>query len=66
LQQLLDGKPSAYRDIVLANTAAVLVIHGDVAGVKTGMEKAAHALDSGSAQRVLENYRAFAAQEKAA
>lgn len=66
LRQVLDGKPSAYRDIVLANTAAVLVIHGDVAGVKAGMEKAAHAIDAGAAQRVLENYRAFAAQEKAA
>jgi anthranilate phosphoribosyltransferase len=66
LQQLLDGKPSAYRDIVLANTAAVLVIHGNAPGLKSGTEIAAAAIDSGWAERVLENYRAFTAQEEAA
>ena len=66
LRQLLDGKPSAYRDIVLANAAAVLVIHGKVPGLKTGVKTAADAIDSGRALRVLEDYRTFTLQEAAA
>ena len=66
LRQLLDGKSSAYRDIVLANTAAVLVIHGKVPGLKTGAKTAADAIDGGRALRVLEDYRTFTLQEAAA
>jgi anthranilate phosphoribosyltransferase len=66
LRQLLDGKPSAYRDIVLANTAAVLLIHGNVFDLKAGVKIAADAIDSGGAGRILEAYRTFSLKEKAA
>ncbi|MCB9989153.1 MAG: anthranilate phosphoribosyltransferase [Rhodospirillales bacterium] len=59
LRALLDGKPSAYRDIVLANAAAVLLIHGTATNLKDGVATAAAAIDSGKARKVLENYAAF-------
>lgn len=59
LRALLNGTPGPYRDIVLANTAAVLMIHGTNAGLHEAVEKAAHAIDSGAARSVLENYAAF-------
>ncbi len=56
---LLDGEQSAYRDIVLANTAAVLLIHGKAMSVKDGVALAASAIDEGRAKDTLEQYRAF-------
>jgi len=60
LKDLLAGKPSAYRDIVLANTAAVLNVHGNTA-LTAGVTAAAEAIDSGRAQDVLARYREFTA-----
>ncbi len=59
LKALLDGTPSAYRDIVLANTAAVLVIHSTARDLKDGVAQAAAAIDSGTAQQTLSDYTAF-------
>lgn len=59
LRALLDGKDGAYRDIVLANTAAVLALHGDVKSLKEGVAKAAEAIDSGAARQTLRDYIAF-------
>ena len=52
-QALLDGKAGAYRDIVLLNSAAALIIAGKADDLETGMalaergldERAAHLLD---------------------
>lgn len=59
LSALLNGTPSAYRDIVLANAAAVLVIAGRTDDLKEAVKQAAHAIDGGHARSVLENYIAF-------
>ncbi|PZQ45052.1 MAG: anthranilate phosphoribosyltransferase [Micavibrio aeruginosavorus] len=56
LQSLLEGKKSAYRDVVLANTAAVLWIH-DGRDFKQGVKDAEEAIDSGKALDILEKYK---------
>ena len=50
---LLAGKKSAYRDIVLLNSAASLLIADKVSDLKQGVELAKNAIDSGKAQEVL-------------
>ncbi|MFT7595299.1 MAG: anthranilate phosphoribosyltransferase [Paracoccaceae bacterium] len=47
---LLDGVPSAYRDAVLLNAAAALVVADAAADLRTGVEMAAHSIDSGAAR----------------
>jgi anthranilate phosphoribosyltransferase len=54
LSRLLDGETGAYRDIVLLNVAAALVIAGRVVHLPDGVALAAAALDSGAARRVLQ------------
>lgn len=59
LRSLLNGKPSAYRDIVVANAAAVLVIAGHATELKEGVALASKAIDDGRALSVLTQYTAF-------
>lgn len=47
---LLDGEPSAYRDAVLLNAAAALVVAEKAGDLKTGVELAAQSIDSGAAK----------------
>ncbi|MDW3184399.1 anthranilate phosphoribosyltransferase [Roseobacter sp.] len=47
---LLDGETSAYRDAVLLNSAAALLVADAVADLKEGVEKAAMSIDSGAAR----------------
>jgi anthranilate phosphoribosyltransferase len=47
---LLDGAPSAYRDAVLLNSAAALVVAGDASDLREGVEKARESIDSGAAK----------------
>lgn len=56
LMDLLNGKHSAYRSIVLANAAAVLQLHDD-RPLKDGVLAAANAIDMGRALNVLEQYK---------
>ena len=51
---LLDGAPGAYRDAVLLNAAAALMIAGRAADLAEGAAMAAESLDSGAARRALE------------
>ncbi len=60
LQDVLEGLPSAYRNIVIANTAAVLAAHRALP-LKEGAAMAAQVLDNGKALGVLNNYREFVA-----
>ncbi len=53
LVALLEGAPGAYRDTVLLNTAAALVVAGRVDGLVEGVALAAEAIDSGRALGVL-------------
>jgi anthranilate phosphoribosyltransferase len=50
---LLDGHPGAYRDIVLYNSAAALLVAGKVATLRAGVQMAAEATDSGKARATL-------------
>ena len=47
---LLDGTPSAYRDAVLLNSAAALVVADAASDLKAGVEMARHSIDSGAAR----------------
>jgi anthranilate phosphoribosyltransferase len=51
---LLDGEASAYRDAVLLNAAAALLVAGKVEGLKAGAKLAAESIDSGAAKRAVE------------
>ena len=51
---LLDGTPSAYRDAVLLNSAAALVVAGNAADLREGVAKAAESIDSGAAKAKIE------------
>lgn len=54
LRKLLSGAPGAYRDTVLMNAGAGLVVAGKAATLKDGVAQAATAIDSGGAKAVLE------------
>ncbi len=50
LRALLDGAKGAYRDAVLLNAAAALVVAGKVGSLKEGVETARASIDSGEAK----------------
>jgi anthranilate phosphoribosyltransferase len=54
LRGVLSGAPGAYRDTVLMNAGAGMVVAGKAAGLKEGVALAASAIDDGSARRVLD------------
>jgi anthranilate phosphoribosyltransferase len=54
LSRLFGGEKGAYRDIVLLNAGAALMVAGLANDVKEGVERAAQALDSGAAKEKLE------------
>jgi anthranilate phosphoribosyltransferase len=53
LTELLGGRKSAYRDVVLFNAAAALMLAGKAADLKAGKALAETAIDSGKARAVL-------------
>ena len=53
LTALLQGAPGAYRDVVLFNAAAALIIAGKAADLPEGVAMAAHAIDEGQAMAKL-------------
>ena len=54
LRALLAGAPGAYRDIVLLNAAAALVVAGRAPDLHAGAAQAAAAIDAGAAYGVLQ------------
>lgn len=54
---LLDGAPGAYRDAVLLNTAAALIVADRVTTLPQGVEMARASIDSGAAKAKLEALR---------
>jgi anthranilate phosphoribosyltransferase len=56
-REILGGSKGARRDIVLVNAAAGLMVGGIAADLKSGMAKAAEAIDSGAALERLEQLR---------
>jgi anthranilate phosphoribosyltransferase len=53
LTRLLDGETGAYRDIVLLNSGAALVVAGKAADLRSGVRLAAAAIDDGRARALL-------------
>jgi anthranilate phosphoribosyltransferase len=56
---LLDGAHGAYRDAVLLNAAAALIVAGRAEGWTDGVAMAGEAIDSGAARRLLTRWIAF-------
>ncbi len=54
IRDLMDGAPGAYRDVVLFNAAAALIVGDKVENLKDGAAMAANAIDSGDAKKALE------------
>jgi anthranilate phosphoribosyltransferase len=53
IRALLTGAPGPFRDIVLLNAAAALVVAGRADDLRAGVAQAAQAIDSGAADAVL-------------
>jgi anthranilate phosphoribosyltransferase len=58
LAALLAGEPGPYRDCVLLNAAAGLIVAGRAASLREGAAMAAEAIDSGRAAATLDRLRA--------
>jgi anthranilate phosphoribosyltransferase len=54
ITEMLNGAPGAYREIVLLNAGAALVVAGKAADIKAGIATAAEMIDSGAALKTLE------------
>lgn len=54
LSAVLAGEPGPYRDIVLYNTAAALLIAGKASDLKDGVAQASAAIDEGRARQTLD------------
>jgi anthranilate phosphoribosyltransferase len=54
LRRLFDGETGAYRDIVLINSAAALVVGGKAVNLREGAALAASAMDTGAAKAKLD------------
>jgi anthranilate phosphoribosyltransferase len=53
IRDLLDGKKGPFRDIVLLNTAAALIVGGKASSLTDGVAIAVHAIESGAARAAL-------------
>jgi len=63
LRALLEGAPGAYRDIVLFNAGAALVVAGKAADLKEGVTLAAKSIDDGAAKAALDRMVAITNRE---
>jgi anthranilate phosphoribosyltransferase len=54
IREVYAGKPGAARDLILANTAAALLVSEREADLRQGMATAAAAIDSGAVRRLLD------------
>lgn len=56
IRGVLEGRPGAPRDAVLANAAAALYVGGEVSTLREGVARAAQVLDSGAAEAHFERF----------
>lgn len=63
LLAVLAGEKNAYRDIVLLNTAAALVVSGKATDLRNGVEIAADVIDSGKAKAKLDAWVTMSNEE---
>ena len=54
IREVLAGEPGAFRDIVLLNAGAALIVGGKAATLREAAERAARSLDTGAAARALD------------
>jgi anthranilate phosphoribosyltransferase len=67
LQAVFSGEDrGAHRDCLLLGAALALEVAGETSNRQEGLQRAAHAIDSGAAQQVLEAARKLTAQEAGA
>jgi anthranilate phosphoribosyltransferase len=66
LEALLNGAPGPYRDVVLLNAAAALIVAGRAHDLREGAAMAARAIDEGAALGVLKRLRAACPPKDAA
>ena len=66
LEALLNGAPGAYRDVVLLNAAAALIVADRAGDLREGAAIAARAIDDGAALGVLTRLRAACPPKDAA
>ena len=59
MMRLLDGEAGAYRDAVLLNASAALMVAGHVHDWHSGVEEAAEAIDKGLAKALLNCWVAY-------
>ncbi|CAN5447573.1 anthranilate phosphoribosyltransferase [soil metagenome] len=59
LRRLLAGERGAYRDAVLLNAAAALIVAGSADTLTSGAARAAEALDNGAANALLDRWIAY-------
>jgi len=50
VQEVLEGKKTAFRDVSLLNAAAALIVAGKAKDLKAGFDLATHSVDSGEAE----------------
>ena len=62
LRALLDGVRGPYRDIVALNSAAALIVSGQVDDLEAGVARALDAIDSGAAKDVLRGLIAISSE----
>ena len=58
---LLDGAKNAFRDIVILNSAAAIMVAGKARDLKEGAALAAQSIDSGRAKAALETLKRICA-----
>ncbi len=61
LRRLLQGEPGAYRDAVLLNAAAALIVAGEAHSWHEGVRQAAEAIDKGLANALLNSWIQYCA-----
>lgn len=54
MRSMVGGEASAYRDVVIYNAAAALIVAGEANDIKAGAALAAQSIDSGKAKGVLD------------
>jgi anthranilate phosphoribosyltransferase len=59
LMRLLDGETGAYRDAVLLNAAAALIVAGETRDWQDGVEEAAEVIDKGLVKALLDCWVAY-------
>ena len=64
IRALLRGEKGPFRDVVLLNSAAALIVAGKAADIRAGVEMAARSIDSGAAGEALEKLAAISNQGK--